>query len=70
MSLMLQSDPELIHLDEVGQHESNRVLQVPARPKGINDSRSMDLPESVDSPITRSYWEEVPSLPREIMSQE
>lgn len=36
VALVLQPHPELVHLDEVGKHKADRVLEVAAWPYGIS----------------------------------
>lgn len=68
---MLQTDPELVHLDKVGQDERDRVLQVSSRPK---TDVSPSIPELFSgipfSPIAIPDRKVIPRQPAQIMPQE
>jgi len=46
MALMLQSDPELVHLDKIGENESDGVLQITIRTVMISLSFSSASPNT------------------------
>jgi len=66
---MLESDPELVHFDEVGEHEADGILQVPTGATRLSSMYSL-WKMRYDSPIAGTDREKVPRLPREVVSQE
>lgn len=64
VALVLQPDPELVHLDEVGQDETDRVLQVTGRP-GVSIP-----PVRCCLPIDVTDGQEIPGLTGQIVPQE
>lgn len=65
---VLKSDPELVHFDEVGEDEADRVLKIPAGAFGRVSAKERKRMEK-DVPGIVADWEMVASHAAEIVSE-
>lgn len=72
VTLVLKTDPELIHLDEIGEDERNGILEVPCgsvATRTVSGLLQYAVCETTDAPGIFTDWQVTPCLPTKIVPE-